>query len=166
MAGKKGQGQVPKKIIEKLKDLFLEGGMTPYRASLILNIDNKTASKYFREFADELIQSENHEDWFDREARARQRALEGLSTQINEVRKILESFELKLKKLLAKKDFDLDTIVPIEKIVRLNRKFLVDLIDEYDAVDMTPPMIIILEKEMEARIAAKNYLGPKYNSKE
>lgn len=53
MAGKKGQGTLPKKIIEKLKDLFLEGGMTPYRASLILNIDNKTASKYFREFADE-----------------------------------------------------------------------------------------------------------------
>jgi len=166
MAGKKGQGQVPKKIIEKLKDLFLEGGMTPYRASLILKIDNKTASKYFREFADELIQSENHEDWFDREARARQRALEGISTQISEVRKILEPFELKLKKLLAVKNFDLDAIVPIEKIVRLNRTILFELIDEFNATEMIPPMIIILEKEMEARIAAKNYLGSKYNSKE
>jgi len=166
MAGKKGQGTLPNKIIEKLKDLFLEGGMTPYRASLILNIDNKTASKYFREFADELVENESHEDWFDREGRVRQRALEGISSQINEVRKILEPFELKLKKLLAKKDFDLDAIVPIEKIVRLNRKFLVDLIDNYDAVDMTPPMRIILEKEMEARIAARNNLGPKYHSEE
>ncbi len=166
MAGKKGQGQVPKKIIEKLKDLFLDGGMTPYRASLILKIDNKTASKYFKQFADELIQNESHEDWFAREARVRQRALEGLSTQISEIRDILKPFEKKLKKLLTKTEFDLDAIVPIEKIVRLNRKFLVELIDEYDAVDMTPPMIIILEKEMEARIAAKNYLGPKYNSKE
>jgi len=166
MAGKKGQGQVPKKIIEKLKDLFLEGGMTPYRASLILKIDNKTASKYFKQFADELVENESHEDWFDREARARQRALEGISTQISEIRTILLPFELKLKKLLAVKNFDLDAIVPIEKIVRLNRKFLVDLIDEYDAVDMTPPMIIILEKEMEARIAAKNNFGLKYHSEE
>ena len=166
MAGKKGQGTLPKKILEKLKDLFLEGGMTPYRASLILKIDNKTASKYFREFADELIQSENHEDWFDREAKVRQRVLEELSTQISEIRTILLPFELKLKKLLAVKNFDLDAIVPIEKIVRLNRKFLVDLIDKYDAVDMTPPMIIILEKEMEARISAKNNFGLKYHSKE
>ena len=66
-----------KKLQDTLKDLFLEGGMTPYQAAQKTGVAFKTAQMYFIQFAKELTDDPNHEDWFEREKRVRQRALEG-----------------------------------------------------------------------------------------
>ena len=46
-----------KAMQETLKDLFLEGGMTPYQAAKNLGIDFKTAQNYFVKFVKELLMS-------------------------------------------------------------------------------------------------------------
>ncbi len=53
--------------VEKLKDLFLLGGMTSYKAPKQVKCDPKTARFYFIQFATELTEDEHHEDWFSRE---------------------------------------------------------------------------------------------------
>jgi len=153
---KKGRETISQKIIEQLKDLFLDGYTSPYDASLILKIDPMTASKYYAQFAKELEDNYNQEDWVDKEIRARIRAIEGLSREISKVRKFLKPFEIKLEQLLNQKDSKITTIVKIERIVRLNRKIVINLLDKFDALEMTPPNKIQLEKETEKRIRKKS----------
>ncbi len=58
--------------VEKLKDLFLLGGMTPYNAFRQVKCDPKTAKFYFIQFATELTEDEHHEDWFSRDQESRE----------------------------------------------------------------------------------------------
>lgn len=138
-----------KKMQETLKDLFLQSGITPYQAAKKIGIDFKTAQNYFIKFAKELTDDPNHEDWFSREKRVRQRALEGYSTKIAEIRKRLDELRTILDDALKKNDHD--RIEQYERMTRQNMVLLIDLQDRFDGLEMIPPSEAILEQELERR---------------
>ena len=150
MARKKGTLGLSKDKQEKLKDLFLEGGMTPFQASKIVKCDHKTAGEYFKKFAIEITHEENHEDWFSREKRVRQRALEGYSTKIQEIREQIRSLRTFLDDAIKRKDDE--KIERYERIIRQNTILMIDLLDRFDALEMTPPTEVLLEQEIEKRM--------------
>lgn len=138
-----------KQLQETLKDVFLEGGMTPYQAAKKLGIDFKTAQMYFIQFAKELTDDPNHEDWFAREKRVRQRALEGYSKRITQLKSDMKEYREILEDKLKKKD---DAgIERYERIVRQNTVILIEVTDMFDALEMTPPTETILLEELERR---------------
>ena len=149
---------LPKDKVEKLKELFLESGMTPYQAGRIVKCHHDTAKKFFEMFAEELCHEENHEDWFAREKRVRQRALEGYSTNIKNIRDDIKKYR---KILEAKfKENDDAGIEQYERIIRNQTVILIDLTDRFDALEMAPPTEVLLDKEIEMRIAMKNGMRP------
>ena len=150
-----------KAMQETLKDLFLEGGMTPYQAAKNLGIDFKTAQNYFVKFAEEIINDPNHEDWFSREKRVRQRALEGYSNNIQTIRNDIWKYRIILEDKLKKKD-DIG-IEKFERIVRNQTIMLIELLDNFDALEMEPPTEILLDREIEKRMAARMEIKPNYN---
>ena len=55
MAGKKGQGQVPKKIIEKLKDLFLDGALVvPHHSHRAGRLDDPAQARNLTAYPEDL----------------------------------------------------------------------------------------------------------------
>jgi hypothetical protein len=134
--------------------------MTAYRASEISKVNYKTVKKYFNEFADQLCQEENHEDWFTREKRVRQQALEGYSKQIKQIQDDI----IKYRKILTVKiEEDDDTgIDQYERIVRLQTSVLIDLTERFNELQLALPSEVLLDKEMEIRMAAKMGMKPKH----
>ena len=137
--------------------------MTATQAARILHCDHKTISTRWNKMADTIATNEDHEDWYEREERVRTRALEDQSCQVKSQRKILEPF-VKLLDSIPKTRTNLEDLERVERIVRLNKTRLSELINEYDAIEMTPPMRIILEKETEVRIAVKQGIKAKEQS--
>ena len=159
--GPKG-GTLPKAKKELLKELFLESGITSYQASEKSKINYKTVRKYFEEFAGELTTDENHEDWFDREKRVRARALEGYSKNIKQIRDDIKKYRVILTdKLNEKDDAGIDQY---ERIIRNQTVIMIDLVERFDALEMAPPTEVLLDKEIELRIAAKNGMNVNLNS--
>jgi len=134
--------------------------MTPYQASQLTKINYRTVKKYFVEFAEELTNEESHEDWFAREKRVRQRALEGYSKRIKSIRDRMVQYDKLLDKSLNQKDHEL--IDQYERITRNQTVILIDLLDRFDSLEMAAPTEILLEKEIEIRIATKQNLKPNY----
>ena len=133
--------------------------MTPYQAAKKLGIDYKTAQNYFVKFAEEITDDLNHEDWFTREKRVRQRALEGYSKNIQTIRNDIEKYRKILDDKLKKKD---DAgIEKYERIVRNQTIMLLDLQERFAELELTPPSQVLLDKEIENRMAAK--MGVSYN---
>lgn len=163
MGNKKGVTRLKATTEQKIEDYFFEGGITATQVARILHCDNKTISSRWNLIADTIATNENHEDWYKREERVRTRALEDLSCQVKSQRKMLEPF-VKLLDTIPKDRANLEDLERVEKIVRLNRTILSELIDEFNATEMMPPMRIILEKETEVRIAAKNGITEKEQS--
>lgn len=166
MGRKKGQS-ITQKTKTQLKEYFVQGGISARKVGEILKIDHKTVSKYWKEYADELTQLDEHEDWFDIEKRVRQRSLERLTERIEEQRTTLEPLEKKFSLLLNEKTLlkqtdpeEFDFLERTERMVRLNKEKLDDLTDQYDALEMSPPNEVLFFQEMELRIAEKNKLSP------
>lgn len=161
----------PKQIAE-LKELFLMGGITPTQAGQFVDVDYRTAQAYFRVWAEEILNDPEHLTWAEREAHARVRALESVTKQIIKVNETLARFEKILDNLLVKKnkqtgEFELKEevmnienltfrITNVEKIVRLNRIYQSELQMQYASIEMMPPIVAILEKELEKWITSKH----------
>jgi hypothetical protein len=144
----------------KLKDLFLESGSTPYSASKELKITYRTAKRYFEKYAEEMLQDDTIETWFERESRVRKRALEGYASKMRTIRADIKSYRKILKqKLREKKDHEIERY---ERIVRNQTMLLIDLTERFDSLEMEPPTEVLLQKEIEMRIAAKNGIEPNY----
>ena len=143
------------KMEDRLKDIFLQGGITAYQATIVTGYDFRTVKRLFIKWADELVSEENREPWLEREKRVRQRALEGLSSRIGKIRERLHHFESILDQELKKKETDDDKIELYEKIVRLNLALDADLTQQYDSIEMTPPTEEVILKEIEKLIARK-----------
>lgn len=152
------QGTLSKEKKETLKDLFLESGITPYQAAAKTKIHYSTVKKYFEEFANQLTDNESHEDWFAREKRVRTRALEGYSTNITTIRNRLTQYNKLLDSSITSNDHSL--IDQYERIVRSETTILIDLLDRFDGLEMAAPTEVLLDKEIEIRIALKNGVTP------
>ena len=80
---KKTQGARITDINKKLKELYFEGGITYTQAAEIAGCERHHASLMFKKFGDEIVQfKEKDEDWISKNDRVRDRALEGLSTNV------------------------------------------------------------------------------------
>jgi len=163
LGNKNGSTRLKESTEKKIEDYFFEGGITTYQVARILHCDHKTITSRWNNIADTIVTNENHQDWYEREERVRTRALEDQSCQVKTQRKMLEPF-VTLLESIPKERKNLEDLERVEKIVRLNRTILSELIDEYDAIEMTPPMRIILERETEVRIAAKQGIKEKEQS--
>lgn len=141
------------KMEDRLKDIFLQGGITPYQAAMQTGYKFDTVKKLFKKWANELVSEEQREPWLEREKRVRQRALEGLSTKLTKVRERLKKFEEILDKIIKSENEQVDPRIELyEKIVRLNTALAAELQQQYDAIEMTPPTVEILLKEIEKLI--------------
>ncbi|MCA9828689.1 MAG: hypothetical protein KC444_09960 [Nitrosopumilus sp.] len=140
-----------KKMQETLKELFFESGMTPYHAAKKAGVDFKTAQTYFREFAKDLVDDPDREDWVDREQRVIAVALEGYSTEITKIRKLVNVFDKLLMSAIKKKDDA--KIDRYERHLRNNRLVLYDLVDKFNTLGVIPPSKVVLEAEIERRIS-------------
>lgn len=80
----------------KLRQLYDQDGITPWRASQIAQCGYEYAQKKFKEFADQIATQEN-EDWIEKNDRVRARALEGIAVKIGEVEVNLERIQEQIK---------------------------------------------------------------------
>lgn len=82
---------------KKLRELYDEDGITPWRASIISKCGYKYAIAKFTAFGTDAMEAEK-EDWLERNERVRQRALEGLSIKIKKQGGVLKRLEDQLTK--------------------------------------------------------------------
>ena len=54
-------------------------------------------------------------------------------------------------------------IEKFERIVRNQTIMLIELLDNFDALEMEPPTEILLDREIEKRMAARMEIKPNYN---
>lgn len=153
----------------QLEELFLMGGIGPYQASKIVGVHWNTASTYYKEWTEILIEAEGHEDFVLREKRARAHSLEGITKTILSVRKRRQDLERILGNLIYKKDKKDPTIIELKDVnylehdivlgytsqIRQEELFLTGLQLQYDTIKRTPPIEVILDKEVEKLIAGK-----------
>lgn len=159
---------------DRLKELFIQGGVSSYQAALETGYDPKTVKEKFKNWSKELVGEQDRESWFEREKRVRQRALEGLSFKLLQVRNKLKVYNklLAVSFGLSEDDFkskdiekridttkltaaDHEKIELYEKIVRLNTILESELQQQYDVLEMTPPSEEVLLMEVEKLIATK-----------
>lgn len=160
MSSEKKKTRLAEKTEKRIQDSFFEGGKTASQVARELHCDHKTITTRWNDMADTIVLNADHEDWYQREERARTRALEDLSCQVTSQRKTLEP-QVKVLDELDTTIENLENWQTLDQMVRKNRNRLSELIDQYDAIEMTPPMRIILEKETEVRIAAKQGITAK-----
>lgn len=92
------KGAKKKEIDDKLRELYLRGGITYTHAAQISNCSNEYASLAFKKFGVEIAENkEPDEDWYDKNDRVRDRALEGLSRQIKKSDENLSIMNQRLK---------------------------------------------------------------------
>ena len=153
----------------QLEELFLMGGIGPYQASKIVGVHWNTASTYFKEWAEILIEAEGHEDFVLREKRARAHSLEGITKTILSVRKRRQDLERILGNLIYDKDkkdpkkFNLKDVYTIAhpivlgytSQIRQDEIYLTELQLQYDTIKRTPPIEVILDREVEKLIGEK-----------
>lgn len=161
--------QIPEEKRAYLEELFLMGGITPYQASRLVGIHHTTASTYYKEWSEVLVESEGHDDFVVREKRARAQALESITKTIIGVRKRRQDLERILGNLIYKKDekdpekFELKDVIFLEHPVilgytsqiRQEEVFLTELQLQYDTIKRTPPVEAILDREVEKLIGEK-----------
>jgi len=82
----------PKDKIElhkKLRECFMEDGITPYAASVRCGCNYRYAVHYFKRLGTIISEEEEH-DWIERNDIVRKRALEGLALKITEIKPRIE----------------------------------------------------------------------------
>jgi len=117
-------------MLTLLKELFLIDGMTAYQASEESDYDFKTVSNYFKEWADDIIETECHENWIDGEARIRTRSLEGTSMKLTVIRKRLSKLQIILDDLITLRTFTAPNDKLPAKIQKLINSLDSDKIDK------------------------------------
>lgn len=96
---KKGAKQ--KDIDDTLKKLYYKGGITYSQAGEKAGCSRQHASLMFKKFGDEIAQYQiKDEDWITKNDRVRDRALEGLSTNVIECDGTLSELKERLKKAI------------------------------------------------------------------
>jgi len=152
-----------------LEEIFLMGGIGPYQASKIVGVHWNTASAYFTEWAEILVESEGHDDFVIREKRARAHSLEGITKTIIGVRKRRQDLERILGNIIYNKDkkdpekfnlknvdfIDHPVVLGYTSQIRQEDVLLTELQLQYDTIQRTPPVEIILDKEVEKIIGEK-----------
>ena len=144
---------------EQLEELFIMDGITPYQAAKVVGIHQKTANRYFEQWAEELIQEPDHESWAYRQKRVRVRALEGITKKIIYVNSQRDNLQQVQHRLMFVKEGDEFVLKPEEYlkdnlVLAYNRGImeltsqLMELQDEYDAIDSQPPASVILKHEI------------------
>lgn len=154
----------PEKV-QVLETLFLIGGISSHAASKEAGVDPKTATIYFEEFAERLVEDKDHLTWAIKEKYARARYQEGLTKRIMTVRNRLTYFQNRLTKIITVKKGsslianDKPNEVKLEKYERYVRNTeiqLSELQQEYAMIDMMPPTEILIQKEIENMIEKMN----------
>lgn len=86
-------------IDNKLRELYLQDGITITRAAIIAGCDAKHASLQFKKFGEEIAEHvmAGDEDWLEKNDRVRARALEGLAVQVQSSDDKLGAMKLELK---------------------------------------------------------------------
>jgi len=157
----------PEKI-DHLQSLFLIGGITSYAASKEVGIDPKTATVYFQEWAEKLVEDENHIPWSIKEGYARARYKESITKRILKIKNRLEFFDSKLisiitiknkktKKTTPNPNPDESKLEKYERYVRVTELQLSELQQEYAIIDMMPPTEILLQQEIQKMIDEKQH---------
>ena len=104
-------------INKKLEELYFEGGITYTQAGQLADCSRQHASLMFKKFGDEIVQfKEKDEDWITKNDRVRDRALEGLSTNVRECDNSLASLEKRFKKTVEIQNAVLpDTVAKLQQ---------------------------------------------------
>lgn len=93
-----------------LRKLFDKDGMTPWFASNKVNCGYEYAVQKFKEFGQLLTDAED-EDWIERQDKVRKRSLEGLTVQIKDSEKIVETVQKRLEKTRDVQESLMDKLV-------------------------------------------------------
>ena len=104
-------------INKNLEKLYFEGGITYTQAGQLADCSRQHASLMFKKFGDEIVQfKEKDEDWITKNDRVRDRALEGLSTNVRECDNSLASLEKRFKKTVEIQNAVLpDTVAKLQQ---------------------------------------------------
>ena len=104
-------------INKNLEKLYFEGGITYTQAGQLADCSRQHASLMFKKFGDEIVQfKEKDEDWITKNDRVRDRALEGLSTNVRECDNSLTSLEKRFKKTVEIQNAVLpDTVAKLQQ---------------------------------------------------
>jgi len=94
----------------KLRQLYSQDGITPWRASIDTKCGYEYAVKKFKEFGQELTDAED-ENWIERQDKVRKRSLEGLSIQIKDAETQIKVVEKRLEKSRDMQESLIDTMV-------------------------------------------------------
>ena len=102
------KGAKKKEIDDKLRELYVRGGITYTHAAEIAGCSIEYASLAFKKFGDEIANhKEPDEDWYAKNDRVRDRALEGMSRQI---KKSEENLSLMSKRLKNAKEVQINIL--------------------------------------------------------
>lgn len=129
---------------KKLRELYDEDGITPWRASIIAKCGYKYAIAKFTEFGTDAMEAEK-EDWLDRNERVRQRALEGLSLKIKKQSGVLKRLEDQLSH--AKELHDGILQKTGEKLLETNLGQAVSHLDQKDVMILAKILVNDLNLE-------------------
>ena len=104
-------------INKNLEKMYFEGGITYTQAGQLADCSRQHASLMFKKFGDEIVQfKEKDEDWITKNDRVRDRALEGLSTNVRECDNSLASLEKRFKKTVEIQNAVLpDTVAKLQQ---------------------------------------------------
>ena len=147
---------------DELEELFLMGGISSYMASRRVGIDPRTASIYFEDWAERLVEDEDHIPWATKEKYARARYKQGITKRIIKIETRLSYFQTRLTNIISK-EIDGKRIATespneahlekYERYVRITEIQLTELQQEYAVIDMMPPTEVLLKKEIERMIS-------------
>ncbi len=162
---KKANHKLSPAKLEELESLFFTGGITSYSAAKQVGIAPATASIYFEEWAEKLVEDEDHISWTVKEKYAKARYKEALTKRLIKIKSRLTYFENRLTHVITTKDenekripnynADESKVDKAERLVRLTEIQYNDIQQEYAIIDMMPPSEVILQKEVERLINEK-----------
>lgn len=115
----------------KLRQLYCQDGITPWRASNEVNCGYEYAVKKFKEFGQELTDAEE-ENWVERQDKVRKRALEGLTIQIKDSETQIQGISNRLKKSIDMQGMITDSLITNVEDSELG-SVIIDAIGKVDA---------------------------------
>lgn len=147
-----------------LYDYFLQDGITYTQAAALAGVNIKTAQRKFKEWASQIVEEEEYEDWSARQNRVRARALEGITRQILEVTAHQDVVQQIYNGIIYADSTG--RLKPVEEIEHpLQRAYAAQLREIQDmlstlraeslVIQSAPPPDVILDREVEQAIAGK-----------
>ena len=147
-----------------LYDYFLQDGISYTQAAALAGVNIKTAQRKFKEWASQIVEEEEYEDWSARQNRVRARALEGITRQILEVTAHQDVVQQIYNGIIYADSTG--RLKPVEEIEHpLQRAYAAQLREIQDmlstlraeslVIQSAPPPDVILDREVEQAIAGK-----------